>query len=217
MTECLHNAQTPERIQLEHDTAEKVFVAAGRLNSSEPEVGSDLRHRYFGCFSNFSDATLHLIAKTSGTDLALALFNTLLYGEESEDYLVDWMMLDPVHPDGTFQIRYCINGLAHAPHLEPRTDGHYPQRRIDQAVALFRLAGYLDDIGIRSKFKDPNNGNSNTIYITDEKLRTLLMTHKNPGLIADLFIERGLRDVDQISAVADSMEKMAPALTNGAL
>lgn len=211
------DGKSPERIQLERDTAEKLFVGAGRPDHDRPEAGVELRHRFFGCFKNYSDATIRLIAKTAGTDLARALFSTLFYGDETEDYIVDWIMLDPIRPEGAFQTRYCINGLAHVPHLEPRTDTHYPQRRIDQAVALFRLTGYLDDIGVESKFPDPTNRNADTIYITDEKLRNLLMSHRDPGLIADLFIERGLRDIDQIKDVADSMERVVPALTNGAL
>lgn len=54
-------------------------------------------------------------------------------------------------------------------------------------------------------------------YIADQGISDLLTTHEDPAAIADIIIARDLSDPDQITALYDTMNQTATAISDGAL
>lgn len=210
-------AITTDREQLEHETAVALSNNVYTISSDEEaaETRSHHYHQLIDILPRYSDTTLHrLIAAAPLLDTVLRYL--LFVTRPNEDYLNDWMTAEPIAVKEIIDSEPVIQGLHRYETLTPQKDGTYPARRVDQVGAIARVTAHFLDLGYGIEY-GVNDQGFNIQYIEDENLRDFLTTHENPGAVADLIIERGITDVQQLTALLRTMDHTFNAVHDGVL
>jgi hypothetical protein len=207
-----------DREQLERATAE----ALAHLNYGPPTravEAIEIAHNYqrlLAVLHPYSDETLHRFAATATTDIGGDLNDFLVGAEADEEYVNDWITIEPTALAEGFDSVPLLQGLQKYENLTPQKDGHYPKRRTEQVLAITRVTAHLADKG-HGFYNGFTDEGLSVEYIEDDKLRDLLTTHENPTAIADIIIQRDITDADQIMILLDTMDATANAINDGAL
>lgn len=207
-----------DRQQLEHTTA----TALANLNYGPPTTEDQAEDRAYNAqrllavLHPYSDETLHRFAATAKIFIGADLNDFLLGAEADEEYVNDWITVEPTAYLADIDSVPIIQGFTQYRHLTPQHDGHYPDRRVEEALAINRVTAHLLDLGHGIEY-GVNDKELNMQYIEDEKLRDLLTTHENPAAVADLITQRSITDPDQITALLDTMNTTASAIQEGVL
>lgn len=211
------NLGTGPREQLEHETA-TVLSKTDYQSSSEEETAEYRSHHYqrlIKILPRYSDNTLRrLIAAAPELDSGLRYL--LFVTNPDEEYINDWVTIEPVVLEEVMDSEPVIRGLHRYEKLAPQGDDNCSSRRIDQVRAIARVtARFLDIIhGIET---DVNDEGFNIHYIRNVELRVLITTHENPGAVADLIIQRNITDADQIRSLLSTMNATSSAIHDGTL
>jgi hypothetical protein len=207
-----------DREQLERATAETLANLDYGPPTTELEA-LDRAHNYqrlLAVLHPYSDETLHRFAATATTDIGADLNDFLVGAEADEEYVNDWITIEPtVLQEGGDSVPILV-GLKKYENLTPQKNGHYPLRRIEEVLAITRVTIHLEDLG-HGFYNGFNDEGLSVEYIEDDKLRDLLTTHENPTAIADIITQRDITDADQIIMLLDTMDATANAINDGAL
>lgn len=207
-----------DREQLERATAAALANLDYDLPTTEVEALDRAYNgeRLLAVLHSYSDETLHRFAATAKTFIGADLNDFLLGAEADEEYVNDWITAEPTAYLADIDSVPIIQGLPQYKNLTPQHDGHYPDRRVEEVVAITRVTAHLFDLSYGIEY-GVNDQELNMHYIEDEKLRDLLTTHENPAAVADLITARDLMDADQITALLDTMNTTASAISDGVI
>lgn len=171
-------------------------------------------------------STLHVIAAlTSCSDFTLdrivsslngipqMLHYLLVVTGPSDEYLNDWLTIEPIAIEEVMDSAPVIAGLERYEHL---TSPENMQRRIEETSAIARVTAYFLDLGHGVEY-DINHNGDNIQFIEDTGLREILTTHEKPLDIAALITRRNITDTTQLTALLDTVDQTANAVRNGAL
>lgn len=165
--------------------------------------------------AEYQESTLHKIREAASTDLGHGLLRMVTYDNRTEDYVNDWITLEPYREDHRFpRIQGVLLALEQFPDLAPRSNEH---ERHEQLKAILRVTMHFNFDTEKVTVVRSGAFKSTRLFIADEGIRSLLTNHGDPGAVADIIIERNLIDYEQIAAVINTLNESEPALGSGVL
>lgn len=206
-----------DRKQLEHETA----TALSQTNYQSFTVEETAKHRahqynrIIGLLPRYSDNTLRRFI-AAAPELDSGLRYLLFVTSPDEEHINDWVTIEPVALEEVMNSEPVIRGLHRYEKLAPQGDGNCSSRRIAQVRAIARVTARFLDLGHGIEH-DVNDEGFNIHYIENVELRDLITTHKNPGAVADLIIQRDITDADQIRSLLSTMNATSSAIHDGTL
>jgi hypothetical protein len=206
--------QNMSREQLERETANALVASMSPDHPDNDEHGrSDALQRCLRSLPKFTPEALTLFRESADTRLGEELLHLLAYKYRSEQYLVDWILINPYSGVGqNADVHYVVRALPHYDHIAPLSNS---KERSEQSRAILRVTDYL--AGTKQGYNVVSDGDDEYAIITDEKLRLLLTTHKDPAAVADIIVNRGITDADQIVKLLATMNEDATVLNDGTL
>lgn len=205
-----------QREQLKRATAEALTRANHTLPSSSLEAvqRASSYQKFLISVEPYGDATLHRLITAAEKGFQEHTFNVLVYGVSfDEQYLNDLITVEPFLTFTSFGPSTIINSLMRYERLTPQSSDGYPERREQQVIAITRAVLHLFDLakGIEvDTLKEQ-------FFIADPELRELITTHEEPGVIADLIIQRDIVDAEQLTTLLDTMSTTPNPLTLGVI
>jgi hypothetical protein len=209
----------PAREKLEHETALAVSSSV-MLSGFKDQDERAITNAYDKCretTTGFRDSTLHKIkVAAADTDLQYDLLRVVTYDRRSEDYVLDWIALEPFRAEHRFpRIQGVLLSLDLFPDLAPQSD---EERRFEQLKAITRVTMHFSFDKKKISVVRSGAFKNTKLYISDKNIRSLITTHEYPGFVADIIIERDLTNYAQIAGVITVMaESETSALTAGVL
>jgi hypothetical protein len=205
------------RAILEHETATALVDAAMlRQYSNDDRDPEKLYRDCIRILPACSDDTLNRLATAAGANYGFEALKMVTNHHFDESYMSDWLHLKPVVDELLLSNVDPTLGAVALNHYESIAPQDDPERRTEQLAAIYRVDNHLNRAGT-GMTSYGTLFHPRVSYIADEHLRTLLTTHKDPGAVADLIIDRGLTDTAQIIALTELMDRSTPALREGTL
>lgn len=206
--------QNMSREQLERATAKALVSSMSPDHPDNDERGrSNALWRCLRRLPKFTTEALVLFRESADTRLGEELLHLLAYKYRSEQYLVDWILINPYSGVGqNADVHYVVRALPHYENLAPLSNR---KKRSEQSRAIFRVTDYL--AGKKHGYMVISDGDDDYALITDENLRTLLTTHSDPAAVADIIVNRGITDAEQIVKLLATINETATALNDGTL
>ena len=166
----------------------------------------------------YSDATLERIQQYSwSVNSAYFLTVGMINGwdeTKANDYIAvtDALNLD----EGVRMFQH--ESWKHYPDLFPAdNEGDYPEERLSQLVALYRVTKHMDDKGLEPYYDNDLNNDIDSTYVEHDELRDFLLHPEEPYKREDIvhvIITNSVYDPDRIKAMLDNG---TPSLTSGIL
>jgi hypothetical protein len=206
--------QNMSREQLERATAKALVASMSPDHPDNDERGrSNALWRCLRRLPKFTTEALVLFRESAETRLGEELLHLLAYKYRSEQYLVDWILINPYSGVGqNADVHYVVRALPHYENLSPLSNR---KDRSEQSRAILRVTDYL--AGAKHGYMVISDGSDDYAIITDERLRTLLTTCNNPAAVAEIIATRGVTDVDQIVKLLAAMDETTATLNEGTL
>lgn len=202
------------REQLERVTAKALVASMSPDHPDNDERGrSNALWRCWRRLPKFSTEALLLFRESADTRLGEELLHLLAYKYRSEQYLVDWILINPYSGVGqNADVHYVVRALPHYENLAPLSNR---KKRSEQSRAILRVTDYL--AGTKKGYMVISDGSDDYAIIADERLRTLLTTCNDPSAVAEIIATRGVTDADQLVKLLAAMDETTATLNEGTL